>query len=267
MQTRRLIAKMPTLAAFAYRHSMGLPYVYPVDDYTYTGDFLRMMFKLTEKRYQPDPVLERALDVLFILHADHSQSTSATTARMVGSSRADPFVSIAAAIAALRGPKHGGATEKVLEYLDEIGDPKNVAAYIETVKREKRLLMGFGHRVYKTYDPRAAIVKQLAHDVIASSDHSARLDVALELERQILQDDYFMQHRLYPNIDFYTGCIYRAMDLPASVFTVMFAIPRVAGWMAQWRELLNDPEQKIARPRQIYDGVWLRDFVPIDQRS
>ncbi|MEZ4768419.1 MAG: citrate synthase [Caldilineales bacterium] len=267
LQTRRLIAKMPTLAAFAYRHSMGLPYVYPVDDYSYTGDFLRMMFKLTEKKYHPDPVQERALEVLFMLHADHSQSTSATTARMVGSSRADPFVSIAAAIAALRGPKHGGATEKVLEYLDEIGDPANVAAYVETIKREKRLLIGFGHRVYKTYDPRAAIVKQLAHDVIDASGASPRLDVALELERVVLQDDYFMQHRLYPNIDFYTGCIYSAIGLPVNMFTVMFAIPRVAGWLAQWREMLNDPEQKIARPRQIYDGVWLRDYVPIDQRG
>ena len=267
LQTRRLIAKMPTLAAFAYRHSLGLPYVYPVDDHSYTTDFLRMMFKLTEKQYQADPVLERALDVLFIVHADHGQSTSATTMRMVGSSRADPFVSVAAAIAALRGPKHGGATERVLEMLDEIGDPKNVAAFIKSVKREKRLLMGFGHRVYKTYDPRATIVKQLAHDVIAASSQSARFDVAMELERVAVQDEYFAQHRLYPNIDFYTGCIYSAIGLPANMFTVMFAIPRVAGWMAQWRELLHDSEQKIARPRQIYDGVWLRDYVPIDQRG
>ena len=267
LQTRRLIAKMPTLAAFAYRHSMGLPYVYPVDDHTYTGDFLRMMFKLTEKKYRPDPVLERALEVLFILHADHGQSTSASTVRMVGSSQADPFVSVAAGIAALRGPKHGGATEKVLDILDEIGEPQNVAAYVENVKQEKRLLMGFGHRVYKTYDPRAAIIKQLAHDVIDASGQSAKLDVALELERVVLQDDYFMEHRLYPNVDFYTGCIYNAMGLPTNMFTVMFAIPRIAGWMAQWRELLNDSEQKIARPRQIYDGIMLRDFVPIDQRG
>ena len=267
LQTRRLIAKMPTLAAFAYRHSLGLPIIYPVDDLSYTGDFLRMMFKLTEKQYQPDPLLERALDVLFMVHADHGQSTSATTVRMVGSSRADPFVSVAAAIAALRGPKHGGATEKVLAILDEIGDPRNVAAYVESVKREKRLLMGFGHRVYKTYDPRALIIKQLAHEVIAASGQSARLDVALELERVATNDDYFIAHRLYPNIDFYTGCIYSAIGLPTNMFTVMFAIPRVAGWLAQWRELLNDPEQKIARPRQIYDGIWLRDFVPIDQRG
>ena len=212
-------------------------------------------------------MLERALEVLFILHADHGQSTSATTMRMVGSSQADPFVSVAAAIAALRGPKHGGATEKVLDILDEIGEPQNVAAYVENVKHEKRLLMGFGHRVYKTYDPRAAIIKQLAHDVIDASGQSAKLDVALELERVVLQDDYFMEHRLYPNVDFYTGCIYSAMGLPTNMFTVMFAIPRVAGWMAQWRELLNDSEQKIARPRQIYDGIWLRDFVPIDQRG
>jgi citrate synthase len=241
--------------------------VYPVDDLSYTGDFLRMMFKLTEKTYRPDPVLERALDVLFILHADHGQSTSATTMRMVGSSQADPFVSVAAAIAALRGPKHGGATEKVLGILDEIGDPANVAPYLETFKREKRLLMGFGHRVYKTYDPRAAIAKQLAHDVLAATGQTSRLDVAMELERAALEDDYFIEHRLYPNIDFYTGCIYSAIGLPKSMFTVMFAIPRAAGWLAQWREMLNDKEQRIARPRQIYDGIMRRDYVPIGQRG
>jgi citrate synthase len=267
LQTRRLIAKMPTLAAFAYRHSLGQPYAYPDDDLSYTGDFLSMMFKMTERKYEPDPVVERALDTLFILHADHGQSTSATTMRMVGSSLADPYVSVAAAIAALRGPKHGGATEKVLAMLDEIGDPGNVSQFIESIKQEKRLVMGFGHRVHKTYDPRATIAKQLALDLAAASGHTARLDIALELERVALEDDHFIEHRLYPNVDFYTGCIYSAIGLPIDMFTVMFAIPRVAGWLAQWREMLQDPEQRIARPRQIYDGIELRDYVPIDQRS
>jgi citrate synthase len=267
MQTRRLIAKMPTIAAFAYRHSLGRPFVYPADEPTYTGDFLRMMFKRMEKSYQPNPLYERALDILFILHADHGQSTSATTMRMVGSSRADPFVSVAAAIAALRGPKHGGATSRVLTMLDEIAFPRNVPAFIEAIKREKRLVMGFGHRVYKTYDPRAALVRKLAHEVIAASGQTRRLDVALELERVALQDGYFVDHHLFPNVDFYTGCIYSAIGLPDSMFTVMFTIPRAAGWLAQWRELLVDSEQKIARPRQVYDGVWLRDYLPIDQRS
>jgi len=267
LQTRRLIAKMPTIAAFAYRHSLGRPYVYPADEPTYTGDFLRMMFKRMEKGYRPDPLYERALDILFILHADHGQSTSATTMRMVGSSRADPFVSVAAAIAALRGPKHGGATSHVLTMLDEIGEPSRVPAFIETAKRDRRLVMGFGHRVYKTYDPRAALVRKLAHEVIAASQQTARLDVALELERVALQDSYFVDHNLYPNVDFYSGCIYSAMGLPDDMFTVLFAIPRAAGWLAQWRELIADSEQKIARPRQIYDGVWLRDYTPMEQRG
>ena len=267
LQTQRLIGKMPTLAAFAYRHSLGLPYVYPVDDYSYTGDFLRMLFKMTERRYEPDPVLVRALDVLFMLHADNGQSTSATTIRMVGSSQADPFVGVAAAIAALRGPKHGGAAEKVLAMFDEIGDPANVPAFVETVKRKKRLVFGFGHRVYKAYDPRAAVARQLAQQVLAVSGQSARFDVAQALEQAALSDDFFVEHRLYPNIDYYTGIIYSALGLPSSMFSVMFAIPRTTGWLAQWRELLNDPEQKIARPRQIYDGVWLRDYVPISQRG
>jgi citrate synthase len=267
LQTRRLIAKMPTIAAFAFRHSLGRPYVYPADEPTYTGDFLRMMFKRMERSYQPNPLMQRALDILFILHADHGQSTSATTMRMVGSSRADPFVSVAAAIAALRGPKHGGATSKVLTMLDEIGHPRNVPAFIEATKRDRRLVMGFGHRIYKTYDPRAALVRKLAHEVIAAGNQTARLDVALELERLALQDSYFVDHYLFPNVDFYTGCIYSAIGLPDSMFTVMFTIPRTAGWLAQWRELIDDPEQKIARPRQVYDGVWLRDYVPIDQRD
>ncbi|GEM_PF-9269 len=267
LQIRRLIAKMPTIAAFAYRHSLGRPYVYPADEPTYTGDFLRMMFKRMEKGYRPDPLYERALDILFILHADHGQSTSATTMRMVGSSRADPFVSVAAAIAALRGPKHGGATSHVLTMLDEIGHPSRVPAFIEAAKRNRRLVMGFGHRVYKTYDPRAALVRNLAHEVIAASAQTARLDVALELERVALQDSYFIDHHLFPNVDFYSGCIYSAMGLPDSMFAVLFAVPRAAGWLAQWRELIGDPEQKIARPRQIYDGVWLRDYTPMEQRG
>ncbi len=267
MQTRRLIAKMPTIAAFAYRHSLGLPYVYPADEPTYTGDFLRMMFKRMERGYRPNPLFERALDTLFILHADHGQSTSATTMRMVGSSRADPFVAVAAAIAALRGPKHGGATGKVLTMLDEIGQPGRVPAFIEAARRSKKLVMGFGHRVYKTYDPRATLVRKLAHEVIAASSQTTRLDVALELERVALQDSYFVDHYLFPNVDFYTGVIYSAIGLPDSMFTVLFAIARAAGWLAQWRELIVDPEQKIARPRQVYDGVWLRDYAPISQRG
>jgi citrate synthase len=267
LQIRRLIAKMPTIAAFAYRHSLGRPYVYPADEPTYTGDFLRMMFKRMEKGYRPDPLYERALDILFMLHADHGQSTSATTMRMVGSSRADPFVAVAAAMAALRGPKHGGATSRVLSTLDEIGHPSRVPAFIEAAKRDRRLVMGFGHRVYKTYDPRATLVRKLAHEVIAVSDQTARLDVALELERVALQDSYFIDHHLFPNVDFYTGCIYSAIGLPDSMFTVMFTIPRTAGWLAQWRELIADQEQKIARPRQIYDGVWLRDYLPMEQRG
>jgi citrate synthase len=267
LQTRRLIAKMPTLAAFAYRHTLGLPYAYPDGDLSYTGNFLNMMFKMSTKPYEPDPVLERALDVLFLLHADHGQATSSTTMRMVGSSLADPYVSVAAATAALRGPKHGGATEMVLDMLDQIGEPKNVAKFVENIKRERQLLMGFGHRVYKNFDPRANIIKEIAHDVIEATGHSSKLDVALELERVAVEDDYFAERKLYPNVDFYTGCIYTAMGIPNDMFTVMFAIPRVAGWMAQYRELLQDPEQRIARPRQIYDGIMLRDFVPIEKRG
>ncbi|MDW8317977.1 MAG: citrate synthase [Anaerolineae bacterium] len=267
LSIRRLIAKMPTLAAFAYRYSRGLPYIYPVDDRPYIDNFLRMLFKRTERRYEGNPVLERALEVLFILHADHSQSTSGTTMRMVGSSQADPYVAVAAAIAALRGPKHGGATEQVIRMFEEIGDPANAAAYLDRIKREKRLLMGFGHRVYKSYDPRAAIAKKVAHQVVADTRLSRELEVALELERLALNDDYFVEHKLYPNVDFYTGVIYQSMGLPLEMFTVMFAIPRAAGWLAQWREMLNDPETRIARPRQIYDGVWLRDYVPMDQRG
>ena len=267
LQTRRLVAKMPTLAAFAYRHSLGLPYAYPDDNLSFTGDLLNMMFKMTELEHEPNPVWEKALDKLFILQADHGQATSATTMRMVGSSLADPFVSVAAALASLHGPRHGGAAEEALRVFKEIGDVSNVPRYIERVKRGEELLMGFGHRVYKNYDPRAYAIKQIAHDVFSEAESSPTLDIALELERVALEDDYFVERKLYPNIDFYTGCIYEAIGIPRNMFTVMFAIPRTAGWVAQWRELLADSEQRIARPRQIYDGVMYRDYVPVEERS
>ena len=267
LQTRRLVAKMPTLTAFAYRHFMGLPYAYPDNTLSFTGDLLNMMFKMTELVYEPNPVWEKALDKLFILQADHGQATSATTMRMVGSSLADPFVSVAAALASLHGPRHGGAAEEALRIFREIGDVANVPQYIERVKRGDELLMGFGHRVYKNYDPRANAIKQIAHEVFAETGSSRTLDIALELERIALEDDYFNERRLYPNIDFYTGCIYEAIGIPRNMFTVMFAIPRTAGWVAQWRELLADPEQRIARPRQIYDGIMYRDYAPIEERA
>ena len=226
-----------------------------------------MMFKMTELRYEPNPVWEKALDKLFILQADHGQATSATTMRMVGSSLADPFVSVAASLASLHGPRHGGAAEEALGIFAEIGDVKNAPQYIERVKRGDELLMGFGHRVYKSYDPRAKAIKQMAHEVFAEAGPSRLLDIALELERVALEDDYFSERKLYPNVDFYTGCIYQAIGIPRNMFTVMFAIPRTAGWVAQWRELLVDPEQRIARPRQIYDGVMYRDYAPIEERG
>ncbi|RME42293.1 MAG: citrate synthase [Chloroflexi bacterium] len=267
LQTRRLIAKMPTVAAFGYRHSIGLPLAYPDNDLSYTGNFLNMLFKMTELKYKPHPVLERALDVLFILHADHEQNCSTSTMRMVGSSLPDPYVAVAAACAALYGPRHGGANEAVVRMLTEIGDVKNIPEFIESVKRGERLLMGFGHRVYKNYDPRARIIKQIAHDVFEVTGRNPLLDIALELEKIALQEDYFIERKLYPNVDFYSGIIYQAMGLPTSMFTVMFAIARTVGWLAQWREMLQDPDQRIARPRQIYCGPDARDFVPIDQRG
>ncbi len=267
LQTRRLVAKMPSISAYAYRHAMGLPYVYPDNDLSYTGNFLNMMFKMTEMKYKPNPVLERALDILFILHADHEQNCSTSTMRMVGSSLPDPYVSVAAAAAALYGPRHGGANEAVVRMLTEIGDVKNVPEFIASVKRQERKLMGFGHRVYKNFDPRGIIIKRAAYDVFEVTGRSPLLDVALELERIALDDDYFVGRKLYPNVDFYSGIIYQALGLPTTMFTVMFAIPRTVGWLAQWRELLADSEQKIARPRQIYDGVMLRDYVPVEQRS
>jgi len=253
-QAVRLIAKMPTLAAFAYRHAMGLPYAYPDDELSYAGNFLNMMWKMTEPRYRPDPVLEHALDTLFTLHADHEQNCSTSAMRVVGSSRADPYSAAAAAAAALYGPLHGGANEQVLRMLHQIGPVGNVPAYIERVKRGEVRLMGFGHRVYRNFDPRATIIKQIAAEVFAVTGRNPLLDVALELERIALGDEYFVRHKLYPNVDFYSGIIYQAMGFPVAMFPVLFAIGRTPGWLAQWQEGAADPEQKISRPRQIYTG-------------
>jgi len=257
-QIVRLIAKMPTLAAFAYRHAMGLPYAYPDNGLSYAGNFLNMMWKMSEPRYCPDPVLEHALDVLFVLHADHEQNCSTSTMRMVGSSEVDPYSAAAAAAAALFGPLHGGANEQVLRMLRQIGSVDNIPAYIERVKHGELRLMGFGHRVYKNYDPRATIIKQVADQVFEVTGRNPMLDVALELERIALADDYFINHKLYPNVDFYSGIIYQAMGFPVAMFPVLFAIGRMPGWLAQWQEGTTDPEQKIARPRQIYVGHGLR---------
>jgi citrate synthase len=267
LQIKRLIAKMPTLAAFAYRFSMGFPVNYPDNELSYAGNFLNMMFKMVEPKYDPDPALERALDILFILHADHEQNAGTTAMRVVGSTLSDPYSAVAAAAAALYGPRHGGANEAVLQMLEEIGDLKNVPAYVERVKNGEFRLMGFGHRVYKNYDPRARIIKQAADDVFEVTGHNPLLDIALELERIALEDDYFVSRSLYPNVDFYSGIIYQAMGLPTSMFPVMFAIPRTIGWLAQWQELLEDSEQAIARPRQIFLGERNREYVPIDERS
>ncbi|MFQ5663712.1 MAG: citrate synthase [Terriglobia bacterium] len=266
-QIYRLMAKMPTLAAFAYRHSRGLPYVYPDNDLSYAGNFLNMLFKMTEVKYEPHPVLEKALDVLFILHADHEQNCSANAMRSVGSAHADPYCATAAAAAALYGPLHGGANEQVLRMLAEIGTVDHVPAYIERVKRGEVLLMGFGHRVYKNYDPRARIIKRIADQVFGVCGRNPLLDIALELERIALQDDYFVKRRLYPNVDFYSGIIYQAMGFPVEMYPVLFAIGRMPGWIAQWEEMLEDKEQKIARPRQVYVGHPQRDYLPLEQRS
>jgi citrate synthase len=257
-QIVRLIAKMPTLAAFAYRHAMGLPYAYPDDELTYPGNFLNMMWRMTEPRYRPDPVLSRALDVLFILHADHEQNCSTSAMRVVGSSRADPYSAAAAATAALYGPLHGGANEQVLRMLNEIGSVGNVAPYIDRVKQGELRLMGFGHRVYKNFDPRATIIKSTADQVFEVTGRNRLLDIALELERIALEDDYFVTRRLYPNVDFYSGIIYQAMGFPVEMFPVLFAIGRMPGWLAQWEEGITDPEQRISRPRQLYVGEGLR---------
>jgi citrate synthase len=265
-QTWRLIGKMPTLAAFAYRHSLGMPYAYPDNDLSYTGNFLNMLFKTTELKYRPNPTLERALDVLFILHADHEQNCSASAMRNVGSSHVDPYCAAAAATAALYGPLHGGANEEVLRMLMEIGSVSRVPEYIRRVKGGEKKLIGFGHRIYKNYDPRARIIKRVADQIFDVMGRNALLDIALECERIALEDDYFVRRRLYPNVDFYTGLIYQSMGFPATIFPVLFAIPRTAGWIAQWEEMLLDPEQKIARPRQMYVGPGLRSYVPIEER-
>ncbi len=267
LQIHRLIGKMPTIAAYAYRHRLGLPYVYPDDELSYAGNFLSMMYKMTELKYKPHPVLERALDLLFILHADHEQNCSANAMRSIGSSHADPFVSTAGAAAALYGPLHGGANEEVLRMLGEIGAKERVPDFIKRVKAGEGKLMGFGHRIYKNYDPRAKIIKETADKVFEVTGRSPLLDIALELERIALQDEYFIKRKLYPNVDFYSGIIYQAMGLPTDAFTVLFAIPRTSGWMAQWQEMLLDTEQKIARPRQVYLGEEKRDFVPVEKRK
>jgi citrate synthase len=266
-QTWRLIGKMPTLAAFAYRHSLGMPYVYPDRELTYAGNFLNMLFKTSELQYRPNPTLERALDVLFILHADHEQNCSANAMRNVGSSQVDPFSAAAAATAALYGPLHGGANEEVLRMLLDIGSIANIPAYIKRVKSGEKRLMGFGHRIYKNYDPRARIIKTVASEVFEVMGRNPLLDIALEVERIALEDDYFVKRKLYPNVDFYTGLIYQSMGFPTTMFPVLFAIPRTSGWMAQWEEMLLDPEQKIARPRQIYVGYDRRPYVSIEQRT
>jgi citrate synthase len=257
-QVVRLIAKIPTLAAFAYRHAMGLPYAYPDNDLSYSGNFLNMMWKMTEPRYRPNPVLEHALDVLFVLHADHEQNCSTSAMRVVGSSKVDPYSATAAAAAALYGPLHGGANEQVLRMLEEIGSVDRIPAYIERVKRGEVRLMGFGHRIYKNFDPRATIIKQVADEVFEVTGRNPLLDIALELERIALGDEYFVSHKLYPNVDFYSGIIYQAMGFPKTMFPVLFAIGRMPGWLAQWQEGASDPEQKISRPRQIYVGESLR---------
>ena len=266
-QIYRLIAKVPTIAAFAFRQRIGMQYSYPDNDLSYEGNFLNMMFKTTELKYQPNPVLERALTVLYILHADHEQNCSTNAMRSIGSAHTDPFSSLAGAAAALYGPLHGGANEMVLRMLKEIGSVANVPDYIKRVKAGEFRLMGFGHRVYKNYDPRARIIKQVAYEVFEVTGKDPLLDIALELERIALEDEYFVKRRLYPNVDFYSGIIYQAMRFPVDMFPVMFAIPRTSGWLAQWVELLEDPEQKIARPRQIYLGDRTRDYAPIESRG
>ena len=265
-QTYRLISKMPTLAAFAYRHSLGLPYSYPDNDLSYTGNFLNMLFKMTELKYKPNPVLERALDILFILHADHEQNCSTNAMRGVGSSQVDPYSAVAAAAAALYGPLHGGANEAVLRMLMEIGSKDKVPEFIKKVKGGEGRLMGFGHRVYKNYDPRAKIIKKACDEVFEVTGVNPLLKIAQELEKIALEDEYFVKRKLYPNVDFYSGLIYEALQFPAEMFTVLFAIGRTPGWLAQWSELVQDKEQKIARPKQIYTGMRTRDFIPMSER-
>ncbi|HYI98449.1 MAG TPA: citrate synthase [Thermoleophilaceae bacterium] len=263
----RLIAKMPTLAAFSYRHNLGLPYVYPDNDLWYTGNFLSMLYRINEPQYEPDPRLERALDVLWILHADHEQNCSTAAVRSVGSSQVDPYSAVAAGISALYGPLHGGANEAVLKMLERIGTVDNIPGFLQGVKDRKEKLMGFGHRVYKNFDPRAQIIKKHVDEVLdVLGIDNPKVEIAVELEKRALDDDYFTSRKLYPNVDFYSGLIYEAMNIPTDMFTVMFAIPRTAGWLAQWKEMLEDDETKIARPRQIYTGPREQRYVPLDQR-
>jgi citrate synthase len=266
LQIIRLIAKMPTLAAFAFRHSRGQPYVYPDNELAYPGNFLAMLYKMTELKYEPDPRLERALDILFILHADHEQNCSTSAVRSVGSSQVDPYSAVAAGVAALYGPLHGGANEAVLRMLQRIETRDNVGDFIKGVKEGKERLMGFGHRVYKNYDPRAKIIKKAVDDVFEVTGTSPLLDIAVELEKIALDDEYFVERKLYPNVDFYSGLIYEALGMPNAMFPVMFAIPRTSGWIAQWLEMVEDEEQKIARPRQVYTGARERDYVELDDR-
>ncbi len=266
MAAIRLIAKVPTLAAFAYRHNMGLPYVYPDNDLSYAENFLSMMFKKTEVKYQPDPRLSKALDVLFILHADHEQNCSTNAVRGVGSSQVDPYSAVAAGVAALYGPLHGGANEAVLRMLRRIEKTENIPAFLEGVKNREERLMGFGHRVYKNYDPRARIIKKHVEEVLEATEHNPLLEIASELEKRALDDEFFTSRKLYPNVDFYSGLIYEALELPSEMFTVMFAIGRTSGWVAQWLEMVDDPETKIARPRQIYTGERDVDYTPISER-
>jgi citrate synthase len=266
MATIRLIAKVPTLAAFAYRHNLGLPYVYPDNDLSYPGNFLSMMYRMTEVKYQPDPRLERALDVLWILHADHEQNCSTSAVRDVGSSEVDPYSACAAGIGALYGPLHGGANEAVLRMLEQIGTVENIPDFLEAVKNREEKLMGFGHRVYKNFDPRAKIIKKNVEEVFEVTGMNPKLEIAVELEKRALDDDYFTERKLYPNVDFYSGLIYEALNIPPEMFTVMFAIPRTSGWMAQWLEMIATEGRKISRPRQIYTGEREREYVPIEQR-
>jgi citrate synthase len=267
LQIKRLIGKMPSIAAMSYRHSVGFPYVYPDNDLTYPENFMNMLWKMVEPKYVANPVIARALDILFILHADHEQNCSTNAMRAVGSSQSDPYLATAAAAAALSGPLHGGANEEVLRMLDEIGSKNNISAYIKKIKEGKGKLMGFGHRVYKNYDPRAKIIKWAADQLFEVTGRNAKLEIALELERIALEDEYFVQRKLYPNVDFYSGIMYQAMGFNPEMFTVLFAIPRTIGWLSQWQEMLTDPEQKIARPRQVWIGHDTREFVAIEKRG
>jgi citrate synthase len=267
LQVKRLIGKLPSIAAMSYRHMVGFPYVYPDNDLTYTENFMNMLWKMVEPKYAANPVIARALDILFILHADHEQNCSTNAMRAVGSAHTDPYLATAAAAAALSGPLHGGANEEVLRMLDEIGSKENVPAYVKKIKEGHEKLMGFGHRVYKNYDPRAKIIKWAADRVFEVTGRNAKLEIALELERIALEDDYFVQRKLYPNVDFYSGIMYQAMGFKPEMFTVLFAIPRATGWLSQWQEMLTDPEQKIARPRQVWIGHDTRKFVPIEERA